>query len=331
MKKTLIALAAVAATSAFAQSTATIDGAFRIGYKSDKASVKSITPDQGSGNAINVKVTEDLGGGLKATAMTQLRFDASNGALRNESGATGNAAGFHLAAVGIEGGFGGVQFGRIGFDQMWGFNPFGSNGAHVNPTTYAGATQNGQFRYTSPSFNGFKAVLGGALKANTNGTAGSNADSTHVLLTYANGPVSVAYVSEKVVGLAPAAISETVSATNTAAVIAANVAARDNGVKISAFGASYDLGVAKLMLISGNQKDAVNGTELAKGTSVSASIPFGAFTGKVGYLNDQLSTKDKTSVGVDYALSKRTTLEANTYKVKGDANQTYWAGVRHSF
>jgi hypothetical protein len=324
MKKTLIALAVVAASgAAFAQSTATIDGAFRIGYKSDAASLKSITPDQGSGNAINVKVTEDLGGGLKATAMTQLRFDASNGALRNESGVTGDKAGFHLAAVGIEGGFGGVQFGRIGFDQVWGFNPFGSNGAHVNPTTYAGATQNGQFRYTSPSFNGFKAVLGGALKANTNGTAGSNADSTHVLLTYANGPVSVAYVSEKVVGLAPAALATSPTAAATAAVV--------NGVKISSFGASYDLGVAKLMLISGNQKDAVNGTELAKGTSVSASIPFGAFTGKVGYLNDQLSTKDKTSVGVDYALSKRTTLEANTYKVKGDANQTYWAGVRHSF
>ncbi len=319
----------MAATASFAQSTATIDGAFRIGYKSDSASLKSITPDQSSGNVINVKVTEDLGGGLKATASTQLRFDASNGALRNESGATGDKAGFHLAAVGIEGGFGGVQFGRIGFDQMWGFNPFGSNGAHVNPTTYAGATQNGQFRYTSPAFNGFKVVLGGALKANNNANiagataAAANADSTHFLATYANGPVSVAYVNEKVVGYAPAAL--------TSASTAAGIAAVQNGVKISAFGASYDLGVAKLMLISGNQKDAVNGTMLAKGTSVSAAIPFGAFTGKVGYLNDQLSTKDKTSIGVDYALSKRTTLEANTYKVKGDANQTYWAGVKHSF
>lgn len=316
MKKTLIALATLAAVSgtAFAQSSVTLSGAMRIGVLNNDTAT-SLSPNQGSGNVLNVGVTEDLGGGLKAMASTQLRFDASNGSFRNESGAAGNSAGFHLATVGLAGAFGTVEFGRIGFDQFWGYNPNGSNGAHVNPLTAAGATQNGQWRYTAPAFvSGLKVQVGGALNANT--AAGVDGNSTHLLATYANGPVSVTFVKETVNGLQPAAGS-----------------AVAGGVEITGVGASYDLGVAKLMLVTGNQKNATSGAELAKGTAISAAIPMGALTGKVGFLNDQMTANaDKTSFGVDYALSKRTIVSADFFKTKSSATgQNTWVGVRHSF
>ncbi len=314
----MFALAVLAASgAAFAQSSVTLSGAFRVGVLNNDSGT-SVAPNQGSGNVLNVGVTEDLGGGLKAMASSQLRFDASNGAFRNESGASGDKAGFHLAAVGLAGGFGAIEFGRIGFDQFWGYNPNGSNGAHVNPLTAAGATQNGQFRYTAPTFvTGLKIQVGGAMKANT----GAAENSTQILATYAAGPFAATFVQEKVYGLQPAAATG-------AALTAAN-----EGVKISGIGASYDLGVAKLMLVTGNQKNATSGVQLAKGTAISAAIPMGALTGKVGFLNDQMAANaDKTVFGVDYALSKRTVVSADFFKTKSSATgQNTWIGVRHSF
>jgi predicted porin len=86
------------------------------------------------------------------------------------------------------------------------------------------------------------------------------------------------------------------------------------------------------MLVTGNQKNATTGAETAKGTAISAAIPMGALTGKVGYLNDQFGDSDKTSIGADYALSKRTVVSADFFKTKGSATgQNTWVGVRHSF
>ena len=71
MKKTLIALAAVAATgAAFAQSTVTLYGVVDQGYNTDKKTVGGVaTKITGltsilSGSRFGFKGTEDLGGGL---------------------------------------------------------------------------------------------------------------------------------------------------------------------------------------------------------------------------------------------------------------------------
>lgn len=299
MKKSLIALAALAVSSAaFAQSTVAIDGSFRAGYGSDKAGVKSITDDQSSGNTVNFRIVEDLGGGLKFIAQSQLRYRIATGDNTNTTGATD--ALFHLANIGVSGAFGQIQVGRIGFDQMWGYNPFGSNAAHVNVSGTGGATEDGQWRYTAPTFvPGLKVSLGGAQKANTLGAK----DSSQFLVTYANGPLAATVVSEKV----------------------------SSGTKYTGFGAAYNFGVAKVMLIAATDKNTA-GTKTADGISYSVTAPMGAVLLKAGMMNDKMTAnKDKTSFGVDYALSKRTTLEANTYKTKGDAKQSYWFGARHAF
>jgi len=327
MKKSLIALAALAATASFAQSSVSIDGAMRIGVLNNKAGT-AISPNQSSANVFNFRISEDLGGGLKAMAMTQRRFDASNGAERNESGAQGNAAGFHLAVVSLAGDFGQIDLGRIGLDQNWGYNPFGSNGAHVNPITFAGATQNGQWRYTLPTLvAGLKLSVAGAVQLNN---AGAEGDSQQLLATYAAGPLSVTVVSEKVYGNQVGG-----SGVNAGGLTTPAATAKAGGSKLFTVGASYDLGVAKIMAIAGNEENATTGAKLNKGTSISATVPFGATTLKVGLLNDQHTTNnDKVSVGVDYALSKRTTVSADTYKIRNAATnlgQQTWIGVRHAF
>ncbi|MEN9384131.1 MAG: hypothetical protein RI959_1433 [Pseudomonadota bacterium] len=302
MKKTLIALAALASTAVFAQSSVTIDGAFRVGFVGDKAGVNSIGDDQSSGNNLNFKVVEDLGGGLKANARAQLRYRIANGDNTNTTGT--NDALFHLAHVGLSGAFGAVDIGRIGFDQVWGYQMNGSsNGSNVNVSGTGGATEDGQWRYTAPAFvTGLKIQVGGAMKANTAGAK----DSNHFLVTYAAGNFAATAVSERV----------------------------QNGNEYLGVGASYNFGVAKVNVIYADEQTAA-GVNVINGYALSATVPMDAFTFKVGFRDSESGAANtdtsKTSFGVDYALSKRTVAEANTYKVKGDAKQSYFVGVRHSF
>lgn len=285
-----------------AQSTATISGQFRLGFKSDATGMNTLATDQASGNVLNFGVSEDLGGGLSAFAASQLRFDSSNGQFRKESGPANNDHGFHLATLGLKSNLlGTIQAGRIGFDQLWGYNPWGSGLANVNVSGAPGTTENGQFRYTSPNLWGFTGVIGGSMKANN---TGANTYGKQLMLTYSNGP------------FAATAMREVIGRTSN---------------HYRGLGASYDFGPVKLMGIVGKERTAAD-VDVRKGYSISATAPLGGFLLKAGWLNDRTPADlNKRSFGVDYALSKRTVLEANTYKVKGDRKQSYWIGARHTF
>ncbi len=289
-----------------AQSTATISGQFRLGFKHDGVTgANTITPDQASGNVINFAVSEDLGGGLSAFASSQLRYDASNGAFVNGSGPANSSSGFHLATLGLRSRtLGTVQVGRIGFDQLWGYTPWGSTLAAVNPSRTAGPTENGQFRYLTPNLWGFTASIGGSMKDNN---TGASTYGRQFLLSYANGPFATTAVYERIA-----------------------LASTPPGNKYRGIGASYDFGFAKLMGIVAREETA-GGVDVVDGYSVSTAVPLAGFVFKAGWMNDDLATdRDKAALGLEYALSKRTVLEANAYKFKGD-EPTYWVGARHSF
>ncbi|MEY2792008.1 MAG: Gram-negative porin, partial [Pseudomonadota bacterium] len=70
MKKSLVALAALAATSAFAQSSVQIVGGFDVGYQQLNIRGAKVTQSAASNGSYTSNVifkgTEDLGGGLKA-------------------------------------------------------------------------------------------------------------------------------------------------------------------------------------------------------------------------------------------------------------------------
>jgi len=150
MKKTLIALAAVAATgAAFAQSTVTLSGTFDHSLqnaKNDTTSVTSIAKNGMASSRIQFAGSEDLGGGMTAnfTCDTDLTPTAGLGyastAIATSGGATTTTTTAasataslcnRIGLVGAAGGFGRVDVGGdyTPMFRMTGIaDPFGTNG-----------------------------------------------------------------------------------------------------------------------------------------------------------------------------------------------------------
>jgi len=110
MKKTLLALAAIAAsTASFAQSSVTLYGVVDASVESVKGdkTVTRVSSSNLSSSRLGFKGTEDLGGGLKANFVLESPVTV-------DTGAAGTATFWDRAAwVGIAGGFGDVRLGRI--------------------------------------------------------------------------------------------------------------------------------------------------------------------------------------------------------------------------
>ena len=116
MKKSLIALATLAATASFAQSTVTLSGNVKAGVAQTKYSGSATAANNGSATGLAdgssrfiLSGTEDLGGGLKANFQvdTRYRLDDNGAAPTSSPLAGGNTF------VGVSGGFGNVQMGKL--------------------------------------------------------------------------------------------------------------------------------------------------------------------------------------------------------------------------
>ena len=320
MKKTLIALAAVAVTgAAFAQ--VTISGGVSMGLlkstpgAGDAGALNATETkanqtntvggvDTVNSNSFNFTATEDLGGGLLATAVIQNRLTAING--RDATAQSGDLY------VNLAGGFGQVRAGKFTFNSHAGFNAFASRTVTTVGTT-AGQDVGGNntVQYTTPSFNGFT-VTAAMTRDISAGAAGK--DGTGIKANYAQGPLSVQV------------------ARTTGTKDAANAAK----VETTALAASYNMGVA--IVYANNFSTKTNGATTAKGNSFSVAAPMGAVTLRAGVMNNSVNNNllDRTAVGVDYALSKRTTLIAETATdktaVTGVGKRTnYFVGVAHTF
>jgi predicted porin len=200
MKKTLVALAALASVSAFAQVTLT--GNVDVGYRAVDVSnngaknLKYITHNNASTSAIFFTVKEDLGGGTAANFFAEADFAPSKNALQNGS-TTNNgfnySGGFFNSEVyvGLNGGFGDIKLGApnspaltagttsqpfgtaLGGGYSDTFGRLGVNG-NVGINGYAGQATTARIIrneraivYTSPVFNGFSGQAEYAFK-NTN-------------------------------------------------------------------------------------------------------------------------------------------------------------------
>jgi hypothetical protein len=318
MKKTLIALATLAAAgTAFAQSTATISGGINVGIMdTGAAGAKAGVAHLGNGmNAINIGVAEDLGGGMRAGFDSQIRFNASNGD-RNSSG-TGNAL-FHTANTYLSGGFGTARIGSIVEANTCGMDPWACGGgaalqAGVGVSGLAGALSVKQaVQYTTPTVNGFSANYTASVSTRTNErqTLGVN---------YAKGPLALTAIDIKGSGN---------STTDGGAAIT------DTATSQRAIGASYNFGVARLSVVNTVSK-AVGGATSADVMSIGATVPMGAYTLLAGYnKNDKAAANadTKIAVGVNYALSKRTTLGADLFKAEAaGAGTGFVTRIRHTF
>jgi predicted porin len=321
MKKTLVALAAVAATSAFAQVSLT--GALGFDYARTAGTSGFENADAGSTNLAFTSV-EDLGGGLKAKVYMQQRFNATNGANAN-SGIAGSAlkdiSGNAVAAIAdptpralqnvylnLSGGFGSISYGRILTGNLGAFNAFGEYG--TNSQTFGDISETGNrhdntILYTSPKFNGVTVDL--ATTVNPTGT-----EYKYARIMYSNGPLAVGYSQDE-------------GKDNAAA----------NG-KNSAFGGSYDFKVAKVYVMRADNTGYVASALLdksfygGKNTAVGVTMPMGKATLKFSTTSGD--AKRVTAVGVDCALSKTSGLFADTAtESRAGDGSSYRVGFRTSF
>lgn len=199
MKKSLIALAALAATGAFAQSSVTLYGVADLSITRSKADGMAATTGLSNGGTINdgdsrigLRGTEDLGGGVKASFNFEQFLDLENGQSRTDQGA--GVSLWHRAAwMSLSGGFGSLRLGRTLSPNFYGFAAWDLTGAAnystaANKFGFAGPSRlNSHIAYTTPNFGGFSATLGTTLKDDSPATGrilSANA-------IYSNGPLGV--------------------------------------------------------------------------------------------------------------------------------------------
>jgi predicted porin len=326
MKKSLIALAAVAASgAAFAQSSVTLFGIVDtgIGYVSNaNAAGDNKYGVYNSGNStsrLGFRGTEDLGNGLKAGFWLEGEIFADNG---------GSGLDFkRRSTLQLEGGFGEL---RIGRDQVAGYNkpssydvfgqtgigqfmgwsdfvgasiPVGAGQTLTATADASGVRSDNLISYYTPNFSGFKAGVSYGFDEKTSGQYKSGQYfGGHI--AYDNGPLSVT------LGADQRKLNYTFVDTG----VPANNFSENTKKQMLTLGASYNFGVAKLSGLVQQVKYKLDGagtSDKFNNYAVGVSAPVGAAgVVKAQYaLYDQKALDTKAhqfSVGYDHNLSKRT-------------------------
>lgn len=287
MKKTLIALAALAAFgTASAQSTVTISGNLAAGFAGDTTSAGVKTGGYGIDTSnITLSVVEDLGGGLTAYGSMSIE-NFSEDVPTNGNGVT----------LGLRGGFGSVAFSSAE----------GSDFLPVDGlTNQSNGTDADRITYTSPTFSGFTFSL-----THQDALDGS---------TSASGTTSVTSLAS----LHPAEIDADARGTSSALTGSINytfgplsidaVHADFSGSTIASrtgVRAAYDFGIAKITYGTLKEKQVASGGDITE-SGLTVAAPIGPVTASYSYATSKTGTsetKKGTALTVSYALSKRSSL-----------------------
>ncbi|MEH3087387.1 MAG: porin [Xylophilus ampelinus] len=354
MKKSLIALAVLAASSgaAMAQSSVTLFGIVdaSVGRVSGSGAGNRVGLNSGGYNTsrIGFRGTEDLGGGLAASFWLEGQILADTGS--QGTGDTGGSLFGRRSTVSLSGAFGEVRLGRdftASFANQLAFDPFAATGFGsanldngLGRRTLAGATTgsevlqsstaraSNQISYFLPNtLGGFYGQLqygfGETISTANNDRYG---DTYGARVGYANGPLNVGGAYQLRRG----------SAGNGAATglgVALNSSSRD--YEVGTIGATYDFGVVKpFVQVNIERAEAVAGLPRARLNSylVGASAPLGAGelrASAIRYdLKDSGNDANKFAIGYNYNLSKRTAVYTNvaTVRNKGASIQTISGG-----
>jgi predicted porin len=278
MKKTLIALAALAAAgAALAQSSVTLYGVADMGIQDTNAPGTKLQLN-GSAKMNNgdsrwgIRGTEDLGGGLKAGFNFEAGLKLDDGAV-NLSGGNYFSRGAYMT---LSGGFGELSLGRrlnpaFNTAAAWELTGAANYSAVVSQfgAVLAGVRTNDMIMYTSPNMNGFVAQFGHRLK----GDNAPNKASNDLSLRYAQGPLSVGF----------------------------NYNNNQGGVGNNKhLGASYDFGAFK---VAGAIIDPAGA---ARGFAIGGSTTVGTVTLTADFVRDTNAKDTDFVLEAKYPLSKRT-------------------------
>ena len=335
MKKTLIALAAVAATgAAFAQSSVTLYGvadvavgksnqaSVPLGFANDKfQAIASSTLNNGT-SRFGFRGVEDLGGGLKAGFNFEGGLSLADGSANKSGGQMFSRA----ANVSLMGGFGEIRAGRSLTPSYysvasWELTGTANYSVVANQFNYggSGARDSGLVMYRSPSFGGLTVDLGtvlagncvyvGAANAGTGCTTGtppvgtSGKSKMDMGVTYAAGPVTASLAYNKVSG----------------------------AEKNWALGGKYNFGA---FAVAGSYQDPAGAK---KGYTLGVTAPMGPVTLTADIARDTGTGTKNTDYVLEakYALSKRTFAYGVYMRdgavAGGKSVNGYAVGVRHNF
>jgi len=329
MKKTLVALAAVAAVTG-AMAEATLTGSVQAGTnqtsysKAGAASVTSLTLEDSNGNTVfNIGDTEDLGGGLMFKGNIAVEMGLSSQAF--------GANGVNETYASLTGGFGGIKAGALQTPQFLAIASGDAAGLLISNLVYTNNTHQGgtigsnvllqskSFQYTTPTFvEGLSLKFQTGLGAQTDNTSNAN----HYAADYKSGAFAA--------GVAYSTYAQSASTTDSA----------------NTYYASYDMGAAKLQTLWGSAATA--GSATVNSTSFGFTVPMGAATfmynhsASDGRVYNAVVTSGTASiaasavsaieqagdlVGVSYALSKRTTAYAVYYRETGNDGTGFVNGL----
>lgn len=337
MQKKLIALAVagVFAAPAFA-ATSNVDV-----YGSINVSVENVDNGAADWNRmvtnnnsfLGFKGSEDLGGGLKAVWQleTNVNFDGN----QSNAADAGNTYGTRNTYVGVSGGFGTIVAGvhdtpyKMATGKLDNFvgtlgdyNAVFGNVAG-NPSSFFDLRTGNTIAYLSPNFGGFDVKAAYVMGLEAAETVPNDTSSAYSLsATYANGPlfVTAAYEKHNSVG--------TVACNPGATCLGQGTLDRD-AWKV---GVGYTIGSLKLGAIY-ESMDGDLGTGVEHDSwGLNASYGIGAITLKAAYntadevANVANTGADMWALGVDYALSKRTTIQVTYANMDNDSAGTWDLG-----
>jgi predicted porin len=345
MKKTLVALAALAATASFAQSSVTITGAVATALNSqtNTTAAGATTNTLGLFNnptgttSVIFRGTEDLGGGLKGLFLIELDPNAN---YNNAASPTGEIF------VGLDAGWGTLKMGTPNQPTLISGasrNPFGTKvgGGFGSLTAGAGAVQGtghvrepGSINYASPVIGGgFQVVLNyrpevaaAVAGANTGVAATAAAAQTDIGLSYAAGPLAA--------GL---------TILNQDATAAGSAPGATAGERKTEYYLQYAFGPARVYFGGHNQDILAAGTGAAT-TNTGNNIGLKYTTGNMDWLanfgvrrNAAANTDQRIwALGLDYNLSKRTGVIARIAQQNNDSaavteTRNVMVGLIHRF
>ena len=316
MKKSLLALAVLAAASgaASAQSSVTLYGKVDLGLVMDSGNSagKSLRLDSGvtGGSRIGFKGVEDLGGGMKAAFQLETGFCADS-AQGSPNFCTGSNQFMGRQAHGdLTGSFGALSAGRqysLGFNNLSTIDPFGTGfaGQVNNIVDPSGIRLNNSVTYSTPNIGGVTGSVEMALGEQT-GNWQANRE-TGAGLTYASGPAYAGFTFYDV------------GAANGIG------AARKNYL----LGGTYDFGVVKVHALVQKSTGPASLDVLDMMGGVTIPVAGGQVLASYIHHNDRTSAdKDAQQVGVGYLypLSKRTSVYMAFARINNEHGAAFTVG-----
>lgn len=313
MKKTLIALAVLAASTA-SMAQVTLYGVADLSLSAtDRAGLRSEASMSGNGllndgnSRWGMRVVEDLGGGMKLTAQFEQNINYETGATETTSG--------RYAYIALDTSVGRFKAGRTLTPSFFGVATWELTGA-ANFTAVgnqfgfagAGSRNNSEFSY-STKFGGVSAILGYVTELDLAlpTPALSNTSKVDAAVMYTGGPLAAALSYNKLSN------------------------ASDGNY---ALGVKYDFGA---FIVAASFQDAAGQSQ---GFSLGASLPMGPWKFTVDVAQDTGFDDTNFLAYAGYSLSKRTTVygayhddgkSGTTLKKTAVASKTYGIGVRHNF